>query len=258
MIVITGLDGSGKSSFLARLEAEVQDKISILRVPTIDSENFKNNKFLYDQCEFVNHLGRKADLEKQPSLKIIALFASMILFKALIEELQKEGKPVFCERHPLIDTPVYARVYNKVMHPDNLNAEIALDIETNYKFELTGIIDRINAVIEISDKGKCYDLLSFLHGWFSNNENYSLDRLKTLFSVSIPDKVYFLDAPAEVLIQRIGERSEKEFHETVELLNKMRPIYLNKLSDIEAPMHIVDTTNPLVLESVFRKITNDL
>lgn len=254
MIVITGLDGSGKSSFLKKLQDELKDDVSILRVPFIESEKFKINKSLYDQCEFINYIGHKADVENLPSLKIIAMFGSMILFNQLYDELNKDKKRVFCERHPLIDTAVYAKVYHEVMHPDNLDLGIANELESKYKTEISSIVNCINSDIKISGKGQCYDLLSFLFDWFSKEENYSIGRLKTLFSISSPEAVYFLDAPAEELMSRIGDRSVKEYHETVSLLNKMRPVYISVLSQVDTPTSVVDTLNTDDLNRVFIEV----
>jgi len=50
MILITGLDGSGKSTILNRLETDLENQISVLRVPTIEAEKFKGIwkiKFLF-------------------------------------------------------------------------------------------------------------------------------------------------------------------------------------------------------------------
>ena len=63
MILITGLDGSGKSTILNRLETDLENQISVLRVPTIEAEKFKDNTLLYRQCVFINRLGERADKE---------------------------------------------------------------------------------------------------------------------------------------------------------------------------------------------------
>ena len=75
MIVITGLDGSGKSTFHNELESTFNSQMAILRLPTMDSEKFKTDPILFKCCQMINELGERGDKETQPGMKIIAMFS---------------------------------------------------------------------------------------------------------------------------------------------------------------------------------------
>ena len=251
LIVVTGLDGSGKSSFLNRIEAKtVNNKTAILRTPTIDAELFKSNQALYRQSKFINYIGKRANEEKLPSLKIIAMFGAMVLYNKLHTELNKQNTTIFSERHPLIDTLVYAKVYYKMMAPELLDKQIAGGIEKEYEPELKKIIESLSVKIIPTENGYCFDLLHFLHGWFSEEKNHTFAQIKVLFPIEAPNFIYFLDAPIPLLIMRLEKRDQQEYHETEYLLKKMRPIYFKVLTNSKIPYKLIDTSTSIISDEV--------
>jgi len=244
MILITGLDGSGKSTLLKKLEEGLGNKVSVLRLPAIDAEKFKSNDALYKCCEMVNFLNEKADKENNPSLKVIAMFSSVILFKELYNHLSGKGaRSIFCERHPLIDTAVYAKAYSKVLNPELLDLKVAKEIGQVYRMELMYVVKQMNISIIRSDKGVCFDLLHFLYSWFSIPQNFEINRLLHIFSISKPEMVYFLDAPEDTLLERLDLREIKEYHENKAGLSKMRRFYLDFLPNMHLPYEIIDASS---------------
>ena len=258
MILITGLDGSGKSTMLNSLEADLKNKISILRVPTIEAEKFKDNTLLYRQCKCMNILGERADKEGLPSLKIVAMFGAMLLFKELHSELNKKGNIILCERHPLIDTAVYAKIYLEVMHPKHLDLHLGKEIEYEFSEELNKLISLINEPLTRTDKGILFDLLQFLFDWFSLKENHSKEQLKALFRIDLPSFIYFLDAPSHILIQRLGMRKVFEYHETEKLLGIMRLEYLKMFSEKETSIKVINTSKTPELDSLLEELKGNL
>ena len=113
VIILTGLDGSGKTTFLERIKEHSNPALcKIINLPHIDTEVLKQYTDLYETALFVNSLNRDADILKLPQLKAVALFASMILYREIFNLIKQEGvKTIFCERHPLIDPGIYARFY---------------------------------------------------------------------------------------------------------------------------------------------------
>ena len=258
MILITGLDGSGKSTILNRLETDLENQISVLRVPTIEAEKFKDNTLLYRQCVCINTLGERADKEGIPSLKIVAMFGAMLLFNEMHSELKKKGTIILCERHPLIDTTVYAKVYLKVMHPKHLDLHLGKEIEIKLSEEMKGILDLIKEPINRSDKGILYDVLGFLFDWFSVKENHSKEQLNTLFNIELPSFIYFLDAPSHILIQRLSKRGLSEYHETEKLLGMMRPEYLHMFSEQETSYKLINTSHLSKLDGILEELKSKL
>ena len=61
-IVITGLDGSGKSTFLNKIGSDTHfHEFEIIYVPRIDTRTIENNVEIYKTAVFINNLNEKAD-----------------------------------------------------------------------------------------------------------------------------------------------------------------------------------------------------
>ena len=138
LILITGLDGSGKSTLIKKLEdSDLNGSLAFLRVPVIDTYLYKDNGILYNTCCMINELHSQANESKIPQLKVIAMFSSMIVFSELLKLLNKKNpKFIFCERHPLIDTSVYARFYSgSKMDPLNIPESLFSELNKKYKNE---------------------------------------------------------------------------------------------------------------------------
>ena len=160
IIVITGLDGSGKSTFHNELETNFNSQMAILRLPTMDSEKFRSAPTLFMCCEMINELGERGDKEAQPGMKIIAMFSAVVLFNDLFNCLKDQNVSIiFCERHPLVDTYIYAKAYHKVMHPSNLSMEEAIEIDEKYDLLLSEITKRL----KIDFKDSTTKKLSLIH-----------------------------------------------------------------------------------------------
>lgn len=226
MIVVTGLDGSGKSTLLSALE-KGSDEFTILRVPHIDAEWFSAYQDVYILSKFLNKLGVMADQQQKPSLKIISMFGSMILYRELLSILEAKNKVVIAERHPLIDTAIYALAYLKVMSPETISIEESISLSVEYSEEWRLLLKLLPDDFQETEKGYLYDLLAYLYQRFSNPDEVTIEKLSTLFKVSIPEEIYFLDAPSEILFGRLEGRSRMEYHETEERLSKMSQAYKN-------------------------------
>lgn len=256
IIVTTGLDGSGKSTFVSELETKFGSHLAILRLPTIDSDKFKDAPTLFHCCEMINELGERGDKEATPGMKIIALFSAMALFNDMVHHLQKNTiKVLFCERHPLVDTLIYAKAYLKVMHPSHLILEKAEQIDKRYHLLLIEVAARLKIDFSQSKALKSHSLLAFLHHWFSKEENGVPEKLCELFEIQKPDYIYFLDAPAHILIQRIENRVTKEYHENVVALEKMRLSYLSLLPKFGSPLEITDATDKTAPDALIQRLS---
>lgn len=242
MILITGLDGSGKSTLLEQVQSR-SNAYSILRVPHIETELFEADKELLNTSVMLNNLGKRADETKQPSLKIISMFGSMLMYQKLAHFLNKSNKVLIAERHPLIDTPVYASAYLKVMDPQFLDKGMAAEIEGQFVKELRYLECLMPEDYKRQEQGPLYSLLNYLYSWFSDSSNIRLSSLSKLFGASLPDSIYFLDAPIEILVDRLSNRNAKEYHETREQLEKMRSAYLRWFESQAIPISIQNTSN---------------
>lgn len=255
MIVITGLDGSGKSTFLNQLEVHFDSDSTVFRLPTMDPEKFRTDPVLFECCEMINELGERGDNEGEPGMKIIAMFSSVLLFNDLFHCLSKQNVGViFCERHPLVDTCIYAKVYHKVMHPSFLSIEKAVEIDEKYNLLLLEILRRLGIETSVSKVPKSHLVLNFLYDWFSDEANFTPQRVFELFEMRKPDEIFFLDAPAEVLFGRIQDRERKEYHENISALKQMRSFYHELLPQFGTSVEIVDATNRIAPDELFERL----
>ncbi|MEO8759616.1 MAG: hypothetical protein ABI448_01905 [Bacteroidia bacterium] len=254
IILLTGLDGSGKSLLLNKLESISTTKhIAFIRLPKIDSELFKHNPSLYKTILFINKMHIDADYLKKPPLKVVALFSAMLVFKKLLNELDKNNtKLVFCERHPLIDTGVYAKFYIGKMDPATLEPNIVNSIDSNFTKEIYFLLKLIG--IEQKLDKPFYTLLNYIHEWFSINKKHELTDLKELFKLNLPDKIFYLSASAKILMERIKTRQVIEAHESIETFKKLIPVYENVLQHIGMDTTIVDANTYLNLDQFFEEL----
>ena len=255
MIVITGLDGSGKSTLHRELETKFGSQLEILRLPTMDSEKFKDDPLLFECCKMINDLGERGDKESEPGMKIISMFSSVALFNDLFNYLKKgKEKVIFCERHPLVDTYIYAEAYLSVMAPFNLPLEKAMEIDEHYDLLLSEVARRLKVDFTDPRSLKSHSLLEFLYVWFSDQSNLVPEKLFDLFEMKKPDEVYFLDAPAEVLFERIDGRENMEYHENVEALKEMRTYYHELLEKFGAGFEIIDASNKTAPKDLLERL----
>ena len=244
MIVITGLNGSGSNRVLKEIESRLGDEAAILRVPSIESERFTNDNELFSVSVFLNDLGSLSESQNMPSLKALQMFGAMLFYGRFYNTLKTQNpRVIFAQRHPLIDTPVFAKAYKEVLNPDLLDTVFARQLEVRYKREFALLRSMIPISIDDSGKGIFYDLLNFLNSWFSVPANYTSRKLKELFIVEEPREVYFLDASVDALYERVAETDVAEYHITRKSLSNMREMYLELLPVFEASYSVVNTSS---------------
>ncbi len=229
VILITGLDGSGKSTILERIaEQKKLDNVNTLLLPHIDLTQLVQGSELYQTASFVNNLSHEADVRKVPQLKAVALFASMLLFKELLALSNSEL--VFCERHPLIDSRIYARFYAQKLKPGSVSKEVSDNVDQLFHNELNYLLDLLPGNFHDKTVSPVKRFMQFIYEWFFIKNKTRLSDLKELFKVDLPDKIFYLDAKPEILFHRIKNRKVHEAHESVEVFELLNQAY-HKLFD---------------------------
>ncbi|HFA52193.1 MAG TPA: hypothetical protein ENJ95_24510 [Bacteroidetes bacterium] len=258
-ILITGLDGSGKSTLLARLqEQQSTASFEILFAPQIVTEGLAGDPSLMAAALFVNALGAEADRLELPQFKAIALFASMLLFpKLLLAKQEKNPKTIFCERHPLIDTGVYARFYAGKLGPNSIDPKILQDLDRRFPHELQYLLGLLPIQYRPSDRsGLAAHLMDFIYQWFFMKKKYAPADLQLLFGLPLPDFIYFLKASPQTLYGRIRHRAIKEAHESPEVFKKLDGAYEALFAALEKdlPLRRVDANDLRQLDLLFEEI----
>jgi len=225
-ILITGIDGTGKSTLLNLIEnSSLGANSAFLRLPQIELKNLQKHTILYNTACFVNELGIYADKNKSVALKAIALFSAMLLFKDL-QAVEEKNYPsiVFCERHPLIDTVVYAEFYAEKLAQKPQKEALNENFSTKYFAEIEYLLQKL-PVGYVNEKNSFFTFIQFIIVWFFQEKKTDFPSLEKLFGVTVPDKIFYLTASAEILYKRVNNRELKEAHETPETFKIMSKIY---------------------------------
>ncbi|MEL6593950.1 MAG: hypothetical protein AAFQ68_27860, partial [Bacteroidota bacterium] len=223
-------------------------------VPNIDLSRINPQSPLHQFSKFVNTLSEEADNKQIPQLKGLALFSSMLLFHLLLdEEVKHEPERIFVERHPLIDTLVYARFYASKLHPDTVDTAILQELDQQYETELGYLM--YLADVEAGEQGATAALLQFVYQAFHAEP---ITNLAGLFCVDLPDEMYYLEADPEILYSRLAEREIKEAHESVEVLQQLKIAYdeiLTGLAD-DLPIHRINANDLSQLDALYVQLAN--
>jgi hypothetical protein len=240
LILITGLDGSGKSGLLQRLEDHITtDKTFCLRVPKIDAQSFVHDTRLFGCCNLINKMHTDADRLKHPALKVISLFSSMLIFPKMLKS-KEMSEVIFCERHPLVDTSVYARFYSDKMKVDDATGKIFKVYEVEFENEIRYLQ---NLFHDLKPDGKLITYLKFINDWFSRNPKPTIHSLRELFQVQLPDKIIYLWASPETLMNRLSTRKVLEPHESLPVLTALLPVYDEVLAETGIEVEKINTAD---------------
>lgn len=233
-ILVTGLDGSGKSTFFSKIiAAEVKDVVFIF-VPHISLQPLEHGSMVYRCAEFVDKLSAEADFHKEPRLKALSVFAAMLLFRELVKhQVQPETRYVLCERHPVIDSGVYAHFYASKMDPAGIPQSLLEALDAKYNAELNHLLNLLPPSIHLKSATLSGRLAEVIYTWFHLAQKTSIDELAELFGVQSPDEIYFLHAAPEILAERLKERSRHEPHESPEVLHKLNAAYKSVLEQVQ-------------------------
>ncbi len=253
VLLITGLDGCGKSTLIGKLEEYPSpQKVGFLRVPMMATDKISGTA-LKQVANAVNSINAGADRLGDSRLKAIALFCSMLLFSDLLSDLENQGmETIICERHPLIDTAVYAEFYSDKMKPGPIPAAMEQIIDQLPEEQLELLLKKIPGLPPTAKK--LLAISEFMYQVFGKeNTSRSVD-LKNLFKVEPPDHIYYLAASPQTLYQRLYERKLLEPHESVSAFSQMIPVYDRVLSKTKAKVERIDANGTKNLDDLFESL----
>ena len=226
-ILITGLDGSGKSTLLAALEQHKGDNdFEIVYLPHIETACLEIDSILYKTASFINTLSKHADETKSSALKAMAIFASMLLYRSLVQSKeQNQASTIFVERHPLIDTGIYAKFYAEKTGGDGLPKEVIFSLNEQFVDELIHLTNLIPDKLIRDKKPDIIWFMQFIFQRFFKEDKNSLSDLGEIFGYKLPSKIHYLKADPEILFGRITQRNRLEAHETQDVLVELSKRY---------------------------------
>jgi thymidylate kinase len=238
-ILITGLDGSGKSTFFKELKSNISENDVIIEVPKVDFEALDSNAAVFPFLVQLKELGEYADKFKSPEAKALAFFGTMLCFHEIINLKQKENTDhILCERHPLIDAAVYARFYSPKLNPELIKADLMNDLDLQFTTLLNYLLAKLPADIKFNYQSPSGKLFQFIFEFFKEKTAPAIADMERIFRVNLPDSIYFLQAPAEILFNRLSSRKQMEPHETLSTLTKLNDVYESDLQLIAHYYHV--------------------
>lgn len=211
---IVGIDGSGKDYQLERIMAKVDPSVYFsLHCTAYHQAPRCANPIL---SKTLQKLGLKADRTSDAALKGISLFLKMLLFEKELRHLQEyhNAPIVLSTRHPVIDTPAYARFFVQHM---NMTAKDQTHVFTRARSYLTP--EEWALVGSLFDPGDerwgGRPLPEFIAqtatlDWAAQFEVYA-----RIFNVPLPEKILFLNPPVDTVADRLQRRAVniRETHE---------------------------------------------
>lgn len=247
-ILITGLDGSGKSTFFKELKGKQGKETVIIELPKIDLQDLDQKTAIYPALAQLNELSDYADNSKSQEAKALAFFGAMLCFHDLLSLKKKEDTEfILCERHPLIDTTVYARFYSPKLNPEHINQQLFADLDQNFEPLLNYMVLKLPVDFSFNYTSPSAKLFQFIFEFFKEKIAPAIAELEKVFKVGLPDKVYFLLAPAEILFERLSGRKQLEPHESLSTLSKLKEVYESDLELMaryyDLPVSFVDASS---------------
>ena len=256
--LITGVDGSGKSTVFEKLKQLNFSGVGILQAPKLDVKSIVNQK-IHDLAFLINQLGTDAEIQKNTAFKAMNLFASMMIFTDIIKDKKSKNTILFCERHPLIDAPIYSKFYAPLLHSDLLLETDTAHIDTNYEQVLDFILTKIPTEFLAKQSSKSRMIFAFIFDCFYAKKDVSADFYKVIFKVDLPDKIYFLDGDATVFYDRIVNRNHIEAHEKIHVLQMLIASYSKLFSAVKhIKIERINANDFTALDAFYLKLVNEL
>lgn len=259
-ILITGLDGSGKSTLFSKLEEAQLPHVQLISALHVAIDTLPDTSILKEPVALLNAMHQEADATDSSDLKAIALFCAMVLFEKLVSERTTEStRIILCERHPLIDTFAYAQFYIPRLSSGNTNFEQLFYFATKYESLFAFILEQLP--IENKEAG-VLAIYKFIKSFFVSKTSPDAET-EAVFKTSVPDHIFFLKAPPEVLMERISTRKVIEAHEKLSVLSDLSATYDTLFKEIETnytttTIEKVDASTFTSLDTFYTRLLTDI
>ncbi len=259
-ILITGLDGSGKSTLFSKLEAARLEHVTLVSALHVDIDTLPDTSVLKQPITLLNEMNQEADAKNRDDFKAIALFCAMVLFGKLVDEKTTAAtRVIICERHPLVDTFAYAQFYlPRLKSSGSMDLEMLFYFSTKYEALFSFILEQLP--IENKEEG-VLAIYRFIKTFFVKKIAPDAET-ETVFKTKVPDEIFFFKAPPEVLMERISSRKVIEAHEKLSVLSQLETTYdtlLNKIaSDHKTTIENIDASTFESLDTFYTRLMTEI
>lgn len=244
---IVGTDGSGKDYRLAQIMAKVDPGIFFpLSCTAYHHSAFCANPAL---SRTLQRLGEEADRKSDAALKGISLFLKMLLFGQELRHLQEshQAKVVLSTRHPVTDTPAYARLFIQQLA---MSAEDRTQVLSRAQSFLSPTEWKSVAALlsSVKDRMNMEPIPDFIARTARLDWTEQLKVYIHIFNISLPERILFLNPPTATILERLQARTDRvrETHEQalfIQTLNKYLEQALSALCAWKPEIKLYATPN---------------
>ncbi|WP_343667588.1 hypothetical protein [Chitinophaga sp.] len=246
-ILITGLDGCGKSTLFSKLKERKPAHVALINLPHIDEHSLPATSVLKTKAQLLNQMSREADEANWSDLKALALLGAMLLYGQLVQEIATPlTRVLIVERHPLIDPLIYAKFYGE-------RISSGLERLDYYNATYSDLLAFIVSLLPIESKGNyAGEIFHFIGAAFKNGT------LSEIFKAALPDKIFFLKADPALLLSRISARKVAEPHEQLPVLTLLDKTYDSLFAGIPERVEYIDASHFEQLDKFYDTLMEDI
>lgn len=211
---IIGIDGTGKDHLLKQIISALDPSVYLpLHCTTYHQSAFCADPELSKNLEY---LGHQADLNKDHALKGITLFLKMLLFHREWQHLtvNRKAHVVLSTRHPVIDTPVYVRLFVTQLAKNPKGHQEIFQRAMSY-LSTEAWRQVLQLVREFQGAWLPNTLPAFIVGTASGDWEQQFKAFIEVFQVPLPKRILFLNPSVSTILNRLKQRQGliRESHE---------------------------------------------
>ena len=240
-LALVGIDGSGKTSLVARLRERigVEGEIATIHSPIFHEAPDAPLQLLSRQMQAVSFAADALELRE---LKAAMLYLQMTLYGVVERSVIESFEPrcIVSDRHAMIDTLAYGPLYKALVgssldgdHWEPLLRERLEDAPPNSLDATIAWHDR--QAERLGLRTGFWELTDELASIFDREPEEVLTEFSRRYRTELPDAVLFLDVEPVEALRRSATRTHasSELHENATILERLREIYAGALERLE-------------------------
>ena len=240
-VAVVGIDGCGKSLIIAKMRDRLPRESSFEVVSCPDFHDNANAP-MQTLSRQLKALSEAADIVGNPVIKASALYLRMTLYGPVERFYLDTYAPsvLMCERHPLIETLVYAPLYVRLAER-SVRDDAALDrIRSLTEERVPGAGAAIDGWLagesaRTGSTGDIWAVLGEIADIIRGGTPGALAAFGARYRTTAADEVILIDTPPADAARRCAERAgDTEVHESPEHLTALRDNYVRVRSELES------------------------